>query len=118
MTAASATRKPFAASRSRDGEHALVLERGRDHGVEPVDAARGAGAALHREVVGLGATGREHDLGRVGAEQRSATVSRASSSAVFAARAAECAPDGLPGCSARNGSIAATASGRIGVLAA
>jgi len=43
------------------------------------------------------------------APTNSATCSRASSSAVFAARDAPCAPDGLPGCSERNGSIAATA---------
>jgi hypothetical protein len=47
-----------------------------------------------------------------------AAISRDSSRALRAARAARCEPDGLPKCSVRNGSIASTASGRIGVVAA
>ena len=48
----------------------------------------------------------------------SATTSRASSIACFARRDTACDPDGLPKRSVRNGSIASTASGRIGVVAA
>jgi hypothetical protein len=44
--------------------------------------------------------------------------SRAASSAVFAARAIACPPDGFPNVSAKNGSMADNASGRTGVLAA
>ena len=98
-------------------QHALVLERGRDHAVAPPVGPGPAGRALHREVVGLGAAGGEHDL--VGsAPSSAATSSRASSRAVFAARAAEWAPLGLPKVPPRNGSMASTASGRIGVVAA
>ena len=48
---------------------------------------------------------------------RAATASRASSTARRAWRAAAWAPDGLPWCAPRNGSMASTASGRTGVLA-
>ena len=48
----------------------------------------------------------------------SATRSRASSTARRASRAKRCEPLGLAKRSARNGSIASTASGRIGVVAA
>ena len=47
-----------------------------------------------------------------------ATTSRASSIARRASRAKRCEPDGLAKCSERKGSIAATACGRIGVVAA
>ncbi len=49
---------------------------------------------------------------------RPATTSRASSTAVLASRARRCEPDGLAKCSVRYGSMAATASGCIGVVAA
>ncbi len=47
-----------------------------------------------------------------------ATVSRASSMAVLAARAAACWPEGFPKMPDRKGSIASSASGRMGVVAA
>ncbi len=47
-----------------------------------------------------------------------ATTSRASSTLRRASRAKRCDPDGLANRSERNGSIASTASGRIGVVAA
>ena len=52
------------------------------------------------------------------APRADATTSRAPSSAVLAARAAPWMPDGFAKHSERYGAIAATASGRIGVLAA
>ena len=117
-TATRATRKPSALEAVARGEHALVLEGGGDDAVAGAGRTGRAGRALHREVVGLGAAGGEHDLGRARPRGAAATSSRASSSAVLAARAAAWPPDGLPKSPARNGSIAATASGRIGVVAA
>jgi len=52
------------------------------------------------------------------APTRAATQSRASSTARRAARATAWAPDGLPGWSASQGTMASTTSGRAGVLAA
>ena len=52
------------------------------------------------------------------APSAAATCSRASSIAVLAARAAACWPDGFPKEPWRKGSIASSASGRSGVVAA
>ena len=50
--------------------------------------------------------------------RQAAATSRASSMAARAARATACEPDGLPNRSVSQGSMAAAASGRSGVVAA
>ena len=80
--------------------------------------ARGPRRALDREVVALAPAAREHDLERRRAERARDRFARFFECASSPARDAACDPDGLPGCSARNGSIASIASGRIGVDAA
>jgi hypothetical protein len=72
--------------------------------------------ALKREVVGFATAARKDDL-IVVAPSRAATWSRAGSSAALASVEAQCPLDGLPKCSSRNGRIAATTAGSIGVLA-
>ena len=101
-----------AAERLARVQHGVVLGGQAHHGATPagVDARDG-------QVVGLGAAAGEHHLaGR--APRPAATTSRASSSAARASRATACTPDGLPNRSVRNGSMAASASGRSGVVAA
>ena len=51
------------------GEHALVLERRGHHQVATAGSPRGTRRPLHCEVVGLGPTRGEDDLGGAGAEQ-------------------------------------------------
>ena len=59
--------EPLALEPMRGREHTLVLERRGDHAVQAASAC-GPGAALDRQVVGLGATRGEHDLVRSGAQ--------------------------------------------------
>ena len=98
-------------------EDRLVLEGDRDHTVTATGRSGGSCRALDGQVVGLASTGGEDDLAGARAEGP-ATASRASSRAVFAARAIACPPDGFPKVPERKGVIAATASGRMGVVAA
>ena len=83
----------------------------------PRRSRAGAGRALHREVVGLAPAAGEDDLVGVGAEHAGDDLPCHFERRLRDARRAV-GPDGLPGDSARNGSIAAIASGRIGVDAA
>ena len=69
-TASLATRKPSAASRSHDASTPLCSNAVVTTPSPPPAARARAGRALHREVVGLGAAGGEHDLAGLGAEER------------------------------------------------
>ena len=100
------------AERVPDG---VVLDRRRDDPVA-VRLAR-PGRALEREVVRLGAAGREHDLAGLGAEPRREPLVGLIE-AGRATRPKACAELGLPNVSVRYGSIASRTSRRSGVVAA
>ena len=99
------------------GEHALVLERGRDDTVAGPGITRGAGRAFDREVVGLGSSTGEHDLRRVRAERVGDALARLFERGLGPARR-RVRPRGVAEVPVRNGSIAAIAAGRMGVVAA
>ena len=63
-TGTSVTRQPRRASAFMRVEHGLVFDRARDQVLAPGGFERLGGAA-DRDVVALGAAGREDDLGRV-----------------------------------------------------
>ena len=93
-------------------QHGVVLDgRAQRHAAPTIERAE------DRRVVGLGAPAGEDHLAGV-TPTTSATSSRASSIDLRTCRAKRCEPDGLANCSVRNGSIASTASARIGVVAA
>ena len=94
-------------------QHGVVLGRGAHR-----RAAVAADRAEHGQVVGLGAAAGEDHLAGLRSRGAAATTSRASSSARRASRDAAWEPLGLAKRSVRNGSIASTASGRMGVVAA
>ena len=60
---------PRRSRRSHDASTPLCSKRGRDDAVAAAGRTGGAGGALHREVVGLGAAGGEHHLAGAGPEQ-------------------------------------------------
>ena len=93
----------------------VVLDR---RGDDPVAAGlAGPRGALDRKVVRLGPAGREDDLARLGVEAAGdPLVGLVEGGRAFRPNA--CADDGFPNCSVRNGSIASSASGRSGVVAA
>ena len=68
-TETASTRKPSAASRSHDASTPLCSNAVVTTPSAPRVARAAAGDPLHREVVGLGAAGGEHDLGRSDGEQ-------------------------------------------------
>ena len=94
------------------GDDRMVLDR-RAHR----DAAPTVDRTEHRGVVRLRAATREDHLARPAADRRGDDVARLVDAAPRS-RAKRCDPDGLAKRSDRNGSIASTASGRIGVVAA
>ena len=113
-----ATRNPSAASRRSRAEHGLVLDAGRHDAVERRRRARGPCAAPFTARLSASLPLPVNTTSPGSAPHASATTSRAVSSAVFVTRDAPWLPEGFPGDSARNGSIAVIASGRIGVDAA
>ena len=79
----------------------------------------GAGrGAEDGEVVGLGAAAREHDVSGARTEQNRELLPGVVEGRLRRSARRAWLPDGLPKRSARNGSIAATASAHIGVVAA
>ncbi len=113
ITPSASTRDDRAADRLDRVQHRVVLDRAADG-----TPARRGRRADDGQVVGLGAGRGEHDLAGLRTERLGDRVAGLVDRACRAARATACAPDGLPNRSVRNGSIAATASGRIGVVAA
>ncbi len=105
-----AARRP----RATGCEHGVVLD-GAAHG----RAAPRAEHAAHREVVGLGAAAREHDLAGLRSRRRSASslAGVVEGGARLRARARG-RPTGCRRRRAAHGTIAASASGRSGVVAA
>ena len=111
------TRKPSAARRSQDASTPLCSNAVVTTASRPsVARARRAAPFTARLSASVPPAVNTTSLGS--APSSAATSSRASSRAVFAARAAEWAPLGLPKVPPRNGAMAATASGRTGVVAA
>ena len=94
-------------------QHGVVLGRRTDR-----HAAVATDRPEHGEVVGLGAASREHDLAWPHSRARRRRRRGPRRAALRASREAACEPLGLANRSVRNGSIALTASGRIGVVAA
>ena len=80
--------------------------------------SRRTGRALDRQVVRFAATCREDDLTGPGTEGCGHRLPSLLEGGLRGPRTIACPPDGLPKVPDRNGVMAATASGRMGVVAA